>query len=70
MIDEIRILEGTLAKLEVKPGDTLVLMCDRHLSQQNLVRMFEQMKTHFPDMKCLVLDGGMKLGVVLKASAA
>ncbi len=61
---EVRIL-GELQRLELRPGDKFVLMCDRRISSDNL----ERLKAYWhqfagEEHKLLVLDDGLKLGVI------
>lgn len=70
MSEEIRFL-GDLERLELKPGDRFVLSCDGKISAENVARIqalwreFAGEDAHrFP---LLILDGGMKLGVIAPA---
>lgn len=56
---------GDLQRLSLKPGDKFVIQTDQHLSAE----MVEHIRTLWemfagPDVKLLVLDGGLRLGAI------
>ena len=51
----------------MEPGDTLVLSADRCLSKDQRDSLRSLLAQQFPGNKCLVVDGGMKLGVIAKS---
>lgn len=60
---------GELARLDVKPGDMFVLQCNDRLNPDVCERLKEMWGVKFKDRgltppMLLVLDGGMKIGVV------
>jgi pyruvate kinase len=67
MADEIRFV-GDLARLELKPGDRFVLTTSYVLhsaAREHIQRAWEDFTDSQPgDIKLLILDSGMKLGVV------
>ena len=65
--DEIRFI-GDLQRLELKPGDTLVLKANQVLSQEVIHRLKEQMTDRFPDVPFIILDAGLELGVLGKSA--
>ena len=60
---EIKFL-GDLQRLELKEGDQFVLTCDRILSYEQAAVILKSWNFFMPDIKLLVLDGGMKLGTI------
>lgn len=53
-------------RLEVKPGDCLVLTTPEHLSKEVADQIRETFEPHVKDLavKVLVLSGGMKIGAI------
>ena len=67
MADEIRFL-GDLQRLEVKPGDKFVLTLDCQLSMEQQARLGDYWMTLMgPDCPLIVIEPGMKLGVLGKS---
>jgi hypothetical protein len=69
--NEIRFL-GDLQRIERKPGDVFVLRVEQSISMQTHARLQEIWErvwtdTDVPIPKLLVLDSGMKIGVVALA---
>jgi len=60
---EIRFL-GDLQRIKAEPGDVFVLQCDGFLSDKSVSYISERFDALFPGHQVMVLDGGMKLGVV------
>lgn len=49
-----------IAKLELKPGDTLAVMAPDHISMEQATRIKQLMSDALPDgVKCIVLVGGL-----------
>jgi len=63
MSDAIQII-GSLARLEIKPGDKLVLTCEGELSSQEESRIRSCLESEFPNNKVMVISGALKLHVV------
>lgn len=62
---------GELVKLDVAPGDVCVLMCSQSLSQDGANRLRETWRFVMgDDVTLIVLDGGMRLGVLSPQKAA
>ena len=49
---------------ELKPGDTLVLKCREHMSDDTAKRLRNVLEEKFPGTKALVLSGGLELEVM------
>lgn len=57
-----------IAKLEVRPGDTLVVLIDRALSREHLASIQQYVRqTLATEAAVLVLDNGMSIGVLSAA---
>ncbi len=63
MNEEIRYL-GDLQKITLGPTDVLVLSVDEYLSQTQTASLIEGLRRVAPLNKAVVLQKGMKLGVV------
>lgn len=62
---------GDLVKVTLSPGDVCVLMCPDTISPEYAARMSETWRaTIGDDVRCIVLDRGMKLGVLSPPQAA
>lgn len=66
----LRVLEGSLGKLKVEPGDVLVVMVPRPLSSTAVENVKAGMALAFPGHQVLVLDEGMTVGAVTPARTA
>jgi hypothetical protein len=64
---EIRYL-GDLQRLELRPGDILVLSVDAHISQEMAARLQADFR-EVTDAKVIVVGKGMKLGVISAEAA-
>lgn len=65
MIESVYAVE--IAKLSLKPGDTLAVMTDATLHNEQREHMLEYLKRVLPvGVKAMVLDSGMKLQVLTK----
>lgn len=58
----LRVLEGSLTKLALNPGDVVVVMSPRALTEGTIQRLEVQLKAVFPGHQVLVLDEGLTLG--------
>lgn len=65
-VPDIRFL-GDLARLELKPGDILVLTVESHIPEESKAQIRRWFKDEVPDHKLVILDGGAKLEVVAEA---
>lgn len=54
----------TISRLELKPGDVLVIRYPGSLSQKARDMIAAQMNHLFPGRRCIILDEGMELQVV------
>jgi len=60
---------GSIARLDMKPGETLVVRFDRRLSQSEAADAKHHIQPHLPDgVKLLVVGEGVDLQVVTAAS--
>lgn len=66
--EEIRYL-GDVQRLELQPGDVIVLSCAVHLSAAENDRIREVMKRFFPNHQVLILEGDVRIGVIGWAAA-
>ncbi len=60
----MNISAAEIATLDLKPGDRVVLSCPGLPSHSQIEQMRAQLQALFPDHKCLILPGGMKLSVI------
>lgn len=63
-----------IAKLELKPGDLLVLMTQRVLSDEQAKRKMDRTRSvlreaGYPDTKVLLLDDGTTLATIAQVAA-
>lgn len=63
----------SIAKLELSPGDVLVVKAEVCLSADHVDRIKECVRwlgetIGIPDLQCLILDGGLEISVMQKAS--
>lgn len=66
-LDKLLPREDLLEKMAVvalQPGDTLVLMAAEALSDVAVATLNTRIKQNFPDVKVIVLDKGVTLGIV------
>lgn len=60
-----------IAKLRLVAGDILIVKIEGHISQEIACRIRDNMKAEIqPDIKVLVLDGGITLSVLSRADFA
>lgn len=55
---------GGMQAVEISPGDTLVIHTDDYLTVDTSQRLTNIFNEKFPNNKCIVMTGGMKLGVI------
>lgn len=67
MTEEIRYL-GDVQRLELQPGDVIVLSSSVTLSEAEMASLREIMMASFPDHKGIILQPGLKFGVIRNAS--
>lgn len=66
----INISEATIAKLDVRPGDVVVLSCEKVVTTE-LAHHIRQFFAHYmPEVKVVVLDRGLKLAVLSRQPEA
>jgi hypothetical protein len=63
---EVRFV-GELQKLSLSPDDVLVLAFDVKLSRDQREAIRADMERSFPGRRCIVTDGGGKMGVLENA---
>ncbi len=61
---EVRLVEGTVSRLELKEGDVLRVTLPAPASHEQLKVIKQQCESLFPNRKVLVCDGGIDLEVV------
>lgn len=66
--DEARFL-GDVQRLVLNPGDRVVLMSEERLSMDAAEHLRAVLQERFPGHETVVLDKGLKLGVLGKAAA-
>lgn len=57
---------ANIASVPIAPGDTVVVMCPRAISNDQATRMKEMLVGQFPDNQVLVFGDGITLGVLSK----
>jgi hypothetical protein len=60
----VNVTAAEIAKLDLRPGDRLVLHCARELEPEELHRLGEQCQEMFPGHVVVVIPHDMRLGVV------
>lgn len=55
---------GELQRVELKPGDVFVIHCDMLLTEEAIQVMRDAWDRLMPGHKVIILDKGMRLGVV------
>lgn len=61
---KIEFTKAELAVIDFRPGDTAVLMFPGHVAPEKARWIAEVWKSINPDIKCIVLQDGARLGVV------
>lgn len=64
LVLKTRFIEGDLQRLQIKKGDTFVLMVDEVLSMDQQASILRHWGDAFPGAKLIVLPRGYRLGVV------
>jgi hypothetical protein len=64
---KIELVQGEIAAVSLNPGDRLVIMCQGHLSREQIERLGAEMKRWAPNVPCAVLEDGLRLGVIRAA---
>jgi hypothetical protein len=54
----------SLSIVNLKPGDTLVIMCSHKIGAEGAQRLTEAFTHQFPGQRVILLDEGMELGVL------
>jgi hypothetical protein len=60
----VYVTAAEIAKLDLRPGDRLVLHCARELEPEELHRLGKQCQEMFPGHVVVVIPHDMRLGVV------
>lgn len=55
---------GDVQRLQMQPGDVAVLSVDDHVSDDMAKRLKEYWNSAFPGVRLLVLDKGMRIGLL------
>ena len=55
---------GDVQRLEVRPGDVVVLSVAAPLSMATSKRLVTYVEGILPGTRCIILDGGLKIGVL------
>jgi hypothetical protein len=63
----VNVMAAEIAKLELNPGDTIILKVAGKLSYEMIERLKNQIESFSPGHKALVLDQGLDLSVVAPA---
>lgn len=51
-------------RLEVRPGDVVVVRCEKRIRPEFAVYLKKRIRAHFPDNEVIVIDGGIELQVL------
>jgi predicted DNA-binding antitoxin AbrB/MazE fold protein len=62
-MDKVRVL-GDLQKVSLKDGDTVALLVDQNLTKDQTDRINDYLGRAFPNNKAVVLQAGMRIGVL------
>lgn len=68
--ETVELIEMQLQKVSIKAGDVIVLMCDECLTKQAYQNIVREAKRIFPDNKVVILEEGMKIGVLAKKNTS
>ena len=61
---KLKVVQMEIAKLALKPGDTIILKYAGKLSYEIMERLKTHIELFFPGHRALVLDQGLELQVV------
>lgn len=61
-------LEFRIGRLELRGGETLVISCERALSQDTVARLSQMLAAKFPGCSTMILSDDLKLSVVAHAA--
>jgi hypothetical protein len=61
--DPVDLLQS-MQVLSLKPGDVLVVSCDRHITADMGERLVDLVRRFVPDNKIMVLESGLTIGVL------
>lgn len=61
---KVQFTEAELATIEFRPGDTAVLMFAHRMTMDESRQIVELWKSVRPDIRCIVLEDGARLGVI------
>jgi hypothetical protein len=67
---KVKLITAQFAALTLGPDDVLVLWCEQHLSPEARANVRTLVRAQFPERRCLLLDGGLKLGVMRAGNQA
>lgn len=62
--EHFELMIGELQRVELKPGDVFVIHCDMLLTEEAIQGMRDAWDRLMPGHKVIILDKGMRLGVV------
>lgn len=60
---QVRLI-GDMVRLQPQQGDVLILMCDHIIDDDTARSLRRAIESHIPNVKCLVLGDGMRLGLL------
>jgi len=58
------ILVHHLSRVELNPGDVIVVRCNNHLSDAGYRRLRATVNVVFPNNRTIILEDGLELGVI------
>ncbi len=61
-------IELDISVLKVQAGDTLVLSCERPMSQDTAARIKAYVEHVWPELKALILQDGLKIDGVIRTT--
>ena len=65
-LDDVKFLEIPFARLSVKKGDVIVICADRPIHRQIEHHIRRKVAAVFPDSEILIMESGLKIGVINK----
>lgn len=66
-MSDIDDIEFKIARLDLRPGDILVVKCRDRLTRETVVRLQEVIRATAPGHKGLILERGMDLAILTAA---